>query len=613
MTISNQQSTVTLGGNGLTTVFTYPFLIPAVGEVIVSLTDTTVTPNIVTVLTAVQYTIAGLGNPFGGTVTYPIAGPALAMGHNITISRVLPIVQNTSVDNQGNMYPSAIEGALDYITMILQDIEAQLGSLTSSSITINSNITNAFATVAILKAAPVGVANVGSIYYLEGYYVANDGGGGRTFYLTNINPGADNGGTIIWSNTAGFYYVQQFFNGNVNAKWFGAKYDGATDDTTAHFNAMTAIYGAGGGTLWLPSGTSMISSLVFSWAAIVTVNIRGSGQASTILKKIPGTTTSVLKFIATGPLETYSEFSDFEIFGNLGVNDGLTLVDFGACSTRNLRIVNCNNALNGQGALLCRHYNPTFISNLTGYIARKNTVYANEVSFFGGTISGCTTYGMDIGQGSGLHVEDLDMEGNGTLNNAGTGAVVIRSTVNQESGAALLSFEGCWFEANNGTTFKTEGASSVDISITNSFFIGNNNVATEMNIGAVASIRLSSVTSYSPGSTWTLAAAFSTVDTCTMGTLVDTSNSRQYRNVVMGSVGIVNRGTSDCGTAVLVGGTVTVTHTLPHFAVIFVTNNGVGGTPGFLSAAVIDGTHFSITSSSGSDTSTVAWHIMSEV
>ena len=66
------------------------------------------------------------------------------------------------------------------------------------------------------------------------------------------------------------------------------------------------------------------------------------------------------------------------------------------------------------------------------------------------------------------------------------------------------------------------------------------------------------------------------------------------------------------GTAVLVAGTVTVANTsVTANSIIMLTSQVNGGTPGFLRVtAKTAGTSFVITSSSGTDTSTVAWHII---
>jgi hypothetical protein len=77
------------------------------------------------------------------------------------------------------------------------------------------------------------------------------------------------------------------------------------------------------------------------------------------------------------------------------------------------------------------------------------------------------------------------------------------------------------------------------------------------------------------------------------------------------SLAIVQNQWNRYGTAVLVGGTVDVE--LPTVAadtVIQVTRTTLGGTPGHLSLAITAGEKITITSSSGSDTSTVLWRIL---
>lgn len=79
-----------------------------------------------------------------------------------------------------------------------------------------------------------------------------------------------------------------------------------------------------------------------------------------------------------------------------------------------------------------------------------------------------------------------------------------------------------------------------------------------------------------------------------------------------GQLEIADGSNQNMGTAVLVGGTVTVNNTLVTAnSRIFLTTQTPGGTPGavYISARVA-GTSFTITSTSGTDTSTVAWLII---
>lgn len=117
MTITTSTNRVVQYGNGATTIWNYSFLIPDATEVVVQITDRTT--GVVTTLTTLQYSITGIGNPSGGTVTY---SPALTTNQSITITRILPVTQTVSLSNQGAFYPTVVEGSLDYLTMVAQQL-----------------------------------------------------------------------------------------------------------------------------------------------------------------------------------------------------------------------------------------------------------------------------------------------------------------------------------------------------------------------------------------------------------------------------------------------------------------------------------------------------------
>jgi hypothetical protein len=90
-------------------------------------------------------------------------------------------------------------------------------------------------------------------------------------------------------------------------------------------------------------------------------------------------------------------------------------------------------------------------------------------------------------------------------------------------------------------------------------------------------------------------------------------------NVLVSTIGkgvSIKTGTNArIGTATLVGGTVTVNNTsITANTRIFLTSNVDGGTPGWLRvSAKTNATSFVITSSSGTDTSTVAWYLVESI
>ena len=144
MTVGVQTNEIVCQGNGATTLFAFPFLIPAASNAVVTYTAVDGTQ---TVLTPFQYTISGIGNSAGGTVVYPLSGYPIPSGSSLLIARALPLIQGTSLNNQGPTFGS-IETALDYLTMLVQ----QLASLAIRAITINPTDTTA--------ALPLPVASV---------------------------------------------------------------------------------------------------------------------------------------------------------------------------------------------------------------------------------------------------------------------------------------------------------------------------------------------------------------------------------------------------------------------------------------------------------------------
>jgi hypothetical protein len=118
MTVATTESFVTYTGNGATTLFSFGFMIQT-GADVVTLWNA-VSGSIP--LSSGQYSITGLDNPAGGSVTYPLTGPALPSDFTITIQRVLSPVQNTDISDQANFFPVVIEDALDYLTYLYQQL-----------------------------------------------------------------------------------------------------------------------------------------------------------------------------------------------------------------------------------------------------------------------------------------------------------------------------------------------------------------------------------------------------------------------------------------------------------------------------------------------------------
>lgn len=132
MTVTAGSNKVILQGDGATGPPGSPFSLGTsfigVGAQYISVIYTDAAGN-ETVLTPLQFTLALTpGQPpnwgRGGTVAYPLSGPAIAVGTSLTVVRTLPLAQAITLQNQASygQYASAAETALDLETLLLQQI-----------------------------------------------------------------------------------------------------------------------------------------------------------------------------------------------------------------------------------------------------------------------------------------------------------------------------------------------------------------------------------------------------------------------------------------------------------------------------------------------------------
>ena len=108
-------------GNGVTTVFSYGFRILDEDHIRVIKTSALGVETVLTIAT--DYTVSGVGNPAGGSVTL-LSAPAT--GETVTLLRAVPFVQETDLENQGAYYAETVEDALDLAAMRDQQLAEEL-------------------------------------------------------------------------------------------------------------------------------------------------------------------------------------------------------------------------------------------------------------------------------------------------------------------------------------------------------------------------------------------------------------------------------------------------------------------------------------------------------
>ncbi len=309
MTVASDVQDVTYATDGSTVGFTIPFYFLADAHIGASLiaADGTLTE----LFLGSDFSIAGAGNPDGGTLTTLTVRPA---GFKLHIFRSVPVTQETQYQQNDAFPAKTTEKALDKLTMIDQQHAASIGralQVPMSDIAPNTllpkaaarankalgfdNAGNPFAIELIIGSVTVPV--VSSIAMLRlisklstttvlvtGYYEPCDGGGGTYRLDETAPPGsvADNGGTVIVGADGGIWRLQ--LTGTVSIMQFGARSGDIADgiDVADNTARIQACLNCGLGQWEVPEGRFMFDDLTIPF--FLRFVLYGSGPGSTLVQ-----------------------------------------------------------------------------------------------------------------------------------------------------------------------------------------------------------------------------------------------------------------------------------------------------------------------------------------
>lgn len=256
---------------------------------------------------------------------------------------------------------------------------------------------------------------------------------------------------------------------------FGAVGNGVVDDTTA-LNAWLAACYSNSVAGYLPAGNYGVTSLTVTATGNrlnQSMTIFGDGRYATRLTKLSGSS-PLLTVTASAPTIAPNDLNllikDMALFGSAKGSHGLALTSIDSFTLERLMITGFDTGIPLTSSLIGAIRDCYITDNNNGIITRQTgaSAYCNNILIEGGRINYNSTRGVDIGQGSSVWLRGgVDMEGNGTAANASTGALVIRNTVDDETGFSMIGLDGVWFESNHGRTIDVESTSGLFLEIAN--------------------------------------------------------------------------------------------------------------------------------------------------
>lgn len=131
MAVTDNYLPVQFAGNGSTSTFDFSWIILEDTHIKLIHTDTGDTDT--TPVLDTDYSVSGVNDTNGGTVTFPISGSSystLSSGETLTIYRETELAQSTDLYTNGAWDPEVVETALDRLTLYCQELQEQLDRAT---------------------------------------------------------------------------------------------------------------------------------------------------------------------------------------------------------------------------------------------------------------------------------------------------------------------------------------------------------------------------------------------------------------------------------------------------------------------------------------------------
>lgn len=144
------------------------------------------------------------------------------------------------------------------------------------------------------------------------YYVTDSGMEGHFYFDEADTASADNTGLVLVS-ASGARFKRIVEGDRYSVKWFGAKGDGVTDDMDIIQSAIDIVYALGGGTVFFPRGTYIVSPLLQTRRIVPKNNVHLLGEGPNSVIKVKDNAGDYWTII--GNFQTWPKVSNVSIRG----------------------------------------------------------------------------------------------------------------------------------------------------------------------------------------------------------------------------------------------------------------------------------------------------------
>lgn len=342
------------------------------------------------------------------------------------------------------------------------NVQAAIDEVVALLPSVNSGVT--FANVAAMKAATPPID--GTVATLSGYYTPSDGGEGQFVYVGTSSVTPDDGIFFLPNSApATGRWTRIFQRDHLSVRWYGAKGDGTTDDTTAVQNAINAgiSYQI---SIRVPAGTYIVQPLTYPSVGYSSqISIYGDDQSESILKKKSGASTAPVLTIGSASATNFTsgvtvEKLTFDGLSKTASTDAVKTYDIVRTVFNRCIFKNAGGGFTGLGGIYVTFNDCSFDACNIGCTFDKFTSLAGGGWPNGITLNSClllnnSTWGIWFDSGRLLTLNQCEIEGNGTNGVNTTGGVRIGANIGQEVIAYVPTSTGarirdCWCEANAG-------------------------------------------------------------------------------------------------------------------------------------------------------------------